>query len=110
MILYSTKNKSHRVSLKEAVVQGLAPDNGLYMPIEIPTLPKEFFDTLHEKSFADLSFEVARHLIGSDVPSPELRRIVDHTISFDAPLVEVDENVFALLHVARIIFERQMAK
>ena len=35
MNYYSTNNKSHRVSLKEAVLQGLAPDQGLYMPEQI---------------------------------------------------------------------------
>src|SRR5688572_4097037 len=96
MNLYSTKNKSHEVSLKEAVIRGLAPDNGLYMPIEITPLPDSFFNSFHEKSFAEISFEVAKHLIGADLPEAELRRIVEHTIQFDAPLIEVEKNVYAL--------------
>lgn len=96
MILYSTKNRSHQVTLKEAVVRGLAPDNGLYMPTEIRQLPKAFFESLPEKSFQDISFEVAKHLIGDSLPEQELKRIVDHTIQFDAPLVEVEKDIFAL--------------
>lgn len=96
MILYSTKNKSHEVSLKEAVIRGLAPDNGLYMPREIRQLPDQFFHDLPGKSFREIAFEVASHLIGDALPQSELKRIIDHTIQFDAPLVEVEKNTFAL--------------
>jgi threonine synthase len=96
MKFYSTNNKNHKVSLKEAVIQGLAPDNGLYMPEHIAPLPKEFFSGLNKKSFQEIAFEVARHLIGSDVPETELRTIIEKTIEFDAPLVEIEKNIFAL--------------
>jgi threonine synthase len=96
MKFYSTNNKNLKVDLKEAVTQGLAPDNGLYMPEHIPVLPKEFFDTIHTKSFRDIAFIVAQNIIGDDVPADELRRIVDHTIQFDAPVVEVDDHAYAL--------------
>lgn len=96
MILYSTKNKSHEVSLKEAVIRGLAPDNGLYMPKEIKPLSPKFFESLPQKSFREMAFEVAQHLIGDSVPHDELKKIVDHTIQFDAPLVEIEKDVHAL--------------
>jgi threonine synthase len=96
MNYYSTNNPTHKVNLKEAVLQGLAPDNGLYMPESIPELSKEFFDTLHTKSFQQIAFEVANAFLKDDVPADELKRIIEHTISFDAPLVELEKNVFAL--------------
>lgn len=95
MKYYSTNNKSVRVSLREAVINGLAPDNGLYMPEHIPVLPTSFFKSLPEKSFREIGFEVARNLIGDDIPVAELRKIIDHTIQFDAPLEPID-NVYAL--------------
>jgi len=96
MKYFSTNNKRYRVSLKEAVVQGLAPDNGLFMPETIPGLPPAFFKTMSEKTFPEIAMDVAFNLIGNDVPQPELRRIIDHTIAFDAPLVEIEKDVFAL--------------
>jgi threonine synthase len=39
MLYYSTQNPSHRVSFREAAIQGQAPDKGLYFPETIPTLP-----------------------------------------------------------------------
>ncbi|HEY9047611.1 MAG TPA: threonine synthase [Ohtaekwangia sp.] len=96
MKFYSTNNKSARVDLKEAVTQGLAPDNGLYMPESIPVLPQEFFDTIHTKSFQEIAFTVTNALLGKDVPAEELKRIVEHTIQFEAPVVEVDDHAYAL--------------
>jgi threonine synthase len=78
------------------VIQGLAPDNGLYMPTHIPALPKSFFDSLASRSFQEIGYEVARTIIGEDIPSTELRKIVDHTLQFDSPLVQLEENVLAL--------------
>lgn len=96
MKFYSTNNPDLRVDLKQAVLQGLAPDNGLYMPEYVPVLSKEFYETLDQRSFQEISFEVAYNLIGNDIPKDELKRIVEHTIQFDAPLVEIEENVYAL--------------
>ena len=93
---YSTNNPSHHATLEEAVIRGLAPDNGLYMPNHFESMPLSFFDSLPDISFSDMAFEVAKHLIGGDVEEHELKKIVDHTIAFDAPLVEVEENIFAL--------------
>lgn len=96
MKFYSTNNKDYRVGLRDAVIQGLAPDNGLYMPERIPRMPDDFFRSLPEKSFSEISLAIAENLIGDDLPPDELRRIIDHTIQFDAPLVEIEDDVFAL--------------
>jgi len=96
MKFYSTNNKNLIVDLRRAVTEGLAPDNGLYMPVEIPRLPDEFFRDLAGRSFREIGFEVSRNLLRGDIPDSELRKIVDHTIQFDAPLVKVEENVHAL--------------
>src|SRR5688572_9254422 len=96
MKFYSTNNKNLTVDLRRAVTEGLAPDNGLYMPVEIPRLPDEFFRDLAGRSFREIGFEVSRNLLRGDIADSELRKIVDHTIQFDAPLVKVEENVHAL--------------
>jgi threonine synthase len=96
MRFYSTNNRSRFVDLKEAVTQGLAPDNGLYMPEMIPVLPKSFFKTIGDRSFTENSFIVADNLLKGSIPDAELRRIVEHTIQFDAPLVEIEQDIYSL--------------
>ena len=46
MRYYSTNKQAPVVTLAEAVVKGLAPDNGLYMPEKIHVLPDAFLKTL----------------------------------------------------------------
>jgi threonine synthase len=96
MLYYSTNNRSHKVSLEEAVIRGLAPDNGLYMPEIIQPFPESYFETLPGKSFQQIGFDVAKQLLGDEVPSNVLQRIINHTISFDAPLVQLEPNIFSL--------------
>ena len=43
MKYYSLNNNSHKVNFQQAVVEGLAPDRGLYFPETITPLPDSFF-------------------------------------------------------------------
>lgn len=96
MKLYSTNNHNEVVSLEEAVFKGLPSDNGLFMPTEIKPLPTSFFETIESKSFQEIAFEVTNALIGDDVPQEDLRSLINEVITFDAPLVKVEENSYAL--------------
>jgi threonine synthase len=96
MKLYSTNHQVPEVNLKEAVFKGLPDDNGLYMPDHIPTLPQSFFDTIDTLSFQDIAFEVCKALIGDEVPEKEIRSIVDDVLTFEAPVIKVEDNVYVL--------------
>ncbi len=96
MKFYSTNNPSLKVSLRQAVTEGLAPDNGLYMPERIPVLSKDFLDKLNQKTFHEIAFEVAEKFTDEDIPAAELKRIIQHTIQFDAPVVPIERDVYAL--------------
>lgn len=96
MQLYSTNNHDLRVNFREAVFNSLPADNGLYMPVDIPVLPKEFITNLPGYSFQEIAFEIARNLIGDDIPSEELKRIIEEAINFDAPLVALEDGTFVL--------------
>lgn len=96
MNYYSTNNPNYKATLQEAVMKSLAPDNGLFMPDKISVLPQAFFNSLHEKTFSEIAFEVASSFIGSDLPADQLKKIIEHTITFDAPLVELEKDIFAL--------------
>jgi threonine synthase len=95
MKFYSTNDETTRVDLKEAVLRGLASDQGLYMPVAIPSLPASFFENISDRPFNELAFDIAHCFLGDDLSESEQRKIVDQTISFDAPLVKVGE-VYAL--------------
>ncbi|KXX67501.1 threonine synthase [Flammeovirga sp. SJP92] len=96
MIYYSTKRQAEEASLKKALFKGLPEDNGLYMPETIAKLPQEFFDNIENLSFQDIAFEVTNALLGGDVPSEEIRKIVDDAVNFDAPIVKVVDQIYSL--------------
>lgn len=96
MQYYSTNHNSENVSLSQAVVKGLAPDRGLYMPERLKTLDKSFFDEIDKLSFQELSFRVASAFFGEDIPADDLKKIVYDTLSFETPVVEVEPNIYSL--------------
>ena len=96
MKYYSTNRQSPEVSLHEAVVKGLAADRGLYMPENIKHLPESFFNNIQDMSFQEIAFEVAKAFFGEDVEETALKNIVYDTLSFDCPVVKVEENIWSL--------------
>ena len=96
MNYYSTNGQIKGVSLKDAVVKGLADDKGLFMPDIIKALPASFFENIENLSFQEIAYTVADAFFGEDVEADALKKIVYDTLSFDAPLVKVTENIYSL--------------
>lgn len=92
MKYYSTNNNSAGTDLRTAVIKGLAPDRGLYMPERIPQLPKEFFDNIVHMSLHEIACTVAEAMLGHDIERDALRKIVCDTLNFPIPLVKVSEH------------------
>ena len=96
MRYYSTNGKAPLATLEKAVVKGLAEDKGLYMPERIKPLPQAFFDNIQDMSLQEIAYRVADCFFGEDVDAESLRRIVYDTLSFDIPLVKVEESIYSL--------------
>ena len=96
MKYYSTNKQAPEATLEEAVVKGLAADKGLFMPRTIKPLPKEFYDNIENLSFQEIAYQVADAFFGEDVPAGVLKEIVYDTLSFDVPLVKVNEQIYSL--------------
>ena len=96
MKYYSTNGHSPEASLQEAVVRGLAPDKGLYMPREIKRLPDSFFRRIGDMTLPEMATHVADAFFGEDVPADTLRHIVHDTLNFDIPLARVTDSIRSL--------------
>lgn len=96
MQYYSTKGGAPCASLGKAIVKGLAEDRGLYMPETIKKLPHEFFDQIDKLSFKEVALMVAEAYFGEDVDPDSLEKIVNDTLSFDCPIVKVEDNIYSL--------------
>lgn len=96
MLYYSTNQKVRNVSLSDAVIRGLAEDKGLFMPDHIPAIPAGYYNHIQNLSFRDMAYTAAYMFFGEDVHANMLKMIVNDTLSFDVPLVKVEENIYSL--------------
>ncbi|MDD2960838.1 MAG: threonine synthase [Muribaculaceae bacterium] len=96
MEYYSTNDVNVKATLKEAVVRGLAPDRGLFMPERLTSLPQAFFNNIANMSLQEISFVIANTLFGDDIDSEVLKDIVYDTMNFEIPLVYINENRYSL--------------
>jgi len=96
MRYYSLNNSSPLTSFKKAVQNGIAPDRGLYFPEEITPISKDFINNIDKYSNEDIAYEVIKQFIGDEIPATILKEIIKKTISFDFPVVNLDNNIGSL--------------
>ena len=95
----STRNKESEVSASEAIVNGLAPDGGLYVPKELPLLSERELLMLCEKDYITRAAYIM-HKFLSDFSMEELTECATAAYEkFDgdaAPLVKIDDGMYVL--------------
>jgi len=96
MNYYSLNRKAPNTTFEDAVVKGLAPDKGLYFPESITPLEASFFETIEDKSNTEIAFEAIKQFIVPEIPEDVLKTIVEETLSFDFPVVEINKNISTL--------------
>jgi len=93
MNFYSLNGKSPSVSFKDALIRGLAPDKGLYFPEKISKLSDDFINNIENYSNEEIAYECINQFVGQDIPEPDLRKIIDEVLSFDFPLVKLNNQI-----------------
>jgi threonine synthase len=96
MKYYSLNHNAPKVSFQEAVIQGLAPDQGLYFPEHLTPISASFFDKIETLSNEEIAFQVIKEFVGDEIPEINLRQIIKETLCFDFPLVKVENNIYSL--------------
>ena len=96
MKYYSLNHNAPKVSFQEAVIQGLAPDQGLYFPEHLTPISASFFDKIETLSNQEIAFQVIKEFVGDEIPEINLRQIITETLCFDFPLVKVENNIYSL--------------
>ena len=96
MNYYSLHHTSPNTTFKNAVVQGLAKDRGVYFPEKITPLSKDFIKNITEYSNHEIAYEVMKQFVGNEIPTEKLKEIIAATVSFDFPLVKIDHNIASL--------------
>ena len=96
MQYYSTNHQAPLTDFQEAAIKGQPPDNGLYFPSFIPSIPASFISDLKKYSREEIALEVIKPYVGNTIAQDELQRIVTETIAFEFPLVQIEEDIFSL--------------
>lgn len=92
MKYFSTHGKNNFVSFRDAVMHGLAADGGLFLPEEIPSFSKSFLENLSTLSFQEIGYQTAKLFVGDEIDESKLREIIQRSLNFPAPLVDLDDH------------------
>ena len=93
---YSTNGKAEKVSFGEALLKGLAPDKGLYMPESIPLLDASVLKGMSGKSYTDIAFAVARNFLQGEIGDEDLYTLLKEAYTFEVPLEKVYERNYIM--------------
>ncbi len=103
----STRGQAPAVSLKQAVVAGIAPDGGLYVPASIGRRPAAWWSALRGKSFHDVAIAVALELAGDEFDHATLTTLIREALNFPVRIVELEKGlgVLELFHGPTFAFK-----
>jgi threonine synthase len=103
----STSRKAPLTSLRGAVLRGLAPDGGLYMPVEIARHSPGELEEYRKLPFTEVCFRVVKPFATPDVPAEVLWQIVSEAINFPVKLVSLSPglHILELFHGPTLAFK-----
>jgi len=103
----STSREAPLTSLRGAVLRGLAPDGGLYMPAEIARHLPEELEEFRRLPFTEVCFRVAKPFATPDVPEEVLWQVVSEAINFPVNLVSLSPglHILELFHGPTLAFK-----
>ena len=96
ILFHSTNLKADKVCFSEALLKGLAPDGGLYMPDEIPTFTKEEIKSFTNKDYYEIAFEVIKRFLRGQIADDELLALVKDAYNYEVPLENAYNNKFVI--------------
>jgi threonine synthase len=107
MLLESTHHQSPAVSFREALLRGLAPDGGLYLPTEWPRLTLDDLRAWRTLPFPDLASCLATRLLRGEFDDDVVDRLVHEALNFPVPVIEVQAGRFVveLFHGPTLAFK-----
>lgn len=93
---YSTNLKSPEITFSEALLKGLAPDGGLYLPDSLPTVSPRELKSYQCKEYHEIAFSVLYKIIGNEIDRQELSGLCDDAYNFEVPLEKVYDRKYIM--------------
>lgn len=91
MLFASTNRQAPEVTLTEALLQGQAPDRGLYLPVTIPRFTREDFAALCNGTYPEVAEIVLKKFTRGTFPDNALDVMCRRAYDFEVPLEQVDD-------------------
>ena len=98
LLFHSTNGQSPAVDLREALLEGQAPDRGLYFPDKFPTLTSDELAGLGRLPYHEIAFRVLSKFTAGIIGDAELAAMCRDAYTFPVPL----EKVYDRVHVMRL--------
>ena len=96
MKLVDTRDPVATASFREAVLQGIAPGGGLWMPETLPVFSNAEWTDLLAMGWQERSILLLDRLLAGEIAEADLARAVAQALDFPVPLVPVTAGIFAL--------------
>ena len=93
---YSTNLKSPEITFREALLKGLAPDGGLYLPDSFPLITPEELESFSGKVYHEIAFIVLNKIIGEEINKQDLSESCTDAYNFDVPLEKVCDRKYIM--------------
>lgn len=94
MKLHNLKIPTQQVNFKQAVIQGIGQERGLFFVNQFK--PLKNLDEILAMDFVERSSHVIHHLIDGELPLEQVMEMVSTAFNFDVPMVEVTDNITCL--------------
>ena len=92
----STRGGAAPVRLAEALRQGLAPDGGLYVPVDVPVMTAGEWAALRGRTLPEVATALIAPLVADTFDRETLGRLMASALSFPIPLVPLVPGIWAL--------------
>jgi len=96
ILFYSTNRKAQPVNFEQALLKGIAPDGGLFMPERIPFLSSDDLQKHRTLSYPEIAFDICRRYLAGQISDPDLKRIVEESYNYKVPIEPVRGRKFIL--------------
>jgi threonine synthase len=96
MRFVTTRKTASAVLLRTALLEGLAPDGGLYVPESIERMPVHDIARLSDRTLTEVAYRALRPYTRDELDATTFEAVVVEALNFPIPLVEIEPRLYAL--------------